>query len=769
MLITGLRTKNWGCHPELNMVFKPGLNGIVGPNGSGKSTVLDGIRFGVANASISAGQRSDNLRTGQKSGFVEVDFTHGSSTYTVNRQVATSKCKMTCGEQVWSKAAEIDEFLESLLQTKIDALLNNVFVGQHAIDDILFKTNTERLKEFQDTFGLTRMADAYRVLSTEIASSSVTPGLVAQRDLLVVAAKEAHKELAAARADLQEVMAQINDRMWVSEKLVQHESLTSLREVREKALQAVAVITKNMAQLDEQITDLRTKLAELRLQIAMQSPQVVAAVTLSGQYATSKAQRKTLSDELQRIAAIPVPTESAAGLQPEIDKAAERQQKLGAMLTGSMPLPQLPGDAELAAEQLELTSKLKEDVGADIQMLAANLKREQETLQTFANGSCPTCLRPMESFDPSVQRQKVADVQAALTAAQDARNERIRLIKQRIAVLDDDLAKRKTAALAAVNKAFREAQAAHQGLAQRATALRNCEAAYAAAQQRGVEVQNQLREVPVILDEAARAAEEVVRANTERQRQVQEFETTLAVVTSRREAHEGERKRVQASMPQVNNADLMSDEEYTRARAIETELQQLFSTKRDVETRIGIADAKTQSQEQTVVQLNEQIGKESKVAAWSRICERARDVIHVSGLPTLMMKEYAAKINKRIAYYLQIWEAPFRLFLDDSLSFRALFDTGLELPAARLSGGQKIVASTSFRLAMSDTFAKNVGLLILDEPTNHLDKENVTHLQQLLVKLKQTAGASQRQIIIVTHEEQLVGFFDHTIQLAKLA
>jgi DNA repair exonuclease SbcCD ATPase subunit len=133
-----------------------------------------------------------------------------------------------------------------------------------------------------------------------------------------------------------------------------------------------------------------------------------------------------------------------------------------------------------------------------------------------------------------------------------------------------------------------------------------------------------------------------------------------------------------------------------------------------------------------------------------------------------MMKEYAARINKRIAHYLQVWEAPFRLYLDDSLSFQARFDTGFELPAARLSGGQKIVASTSFRLAMSDTFAKNVGLLILDEPTNHLDKENVVHLQQLLLKLKQFAGTAQRQIIIVTHEEQLVNFFDHTIQLAKI-
>ena len=76
------------------------------------------------------------------------------------------------------------------------------------------------------------------------------------------------------------------------------------------------------------------------------------------------------------------------------------------------------------------------------------------------------------------------------------------------------------------------------------------------------------------------------------------------------------------------------------------------------------------------------------------------------------------------------------------------------------SGGQKS------RVAFACLTYSKPHVVILDEPTNHLDKENVVHLQQLLVKLKQMAG--QRQIIIVTHEEQLVGFFDHTIQLAKI-
>jgi len=103
--------------------------------------------------------------------------------------------------------------------------------------------------------------------------------------------------------------------------------------------------------------------------------------------------------------------------------------------------------------------------------------------------------------------------------------------------------------------------------------------------------------------------------------------------------------------------------------------------------------------------------------------------------------------------------------LDEDLNFVAEFDNGYVTRAARLSGGQKIVASTAFRLSMANTFARSVDLLVLDEPSNYLDSENITHLQQLMIKLQDSAVVSQ--MIIVTHERALMGFFDRTIELNK--
>ena len=130
-----------------------------------------------------------------------------------------------------------------------------------------------------------------------------------------------------------------------------------------------------------------------------------------------------------------------------------------------------------------------------------------------------------------------------------------------------------------------------------------------------------------------------------------------------------------------------------------------------------------------------------------------------------MLQEYAAVLNRRMLYYHKLWEAPFTMKLDPELNFVAEFDSGYETRAGRLSGGQKIVGSTAFRLAMANTFAKSVDLLVLDEPSNYLDSENITHLQQLMVKLQDSAVVSQ--MIIVTHERALMGFFDRTIELTK--
>ena len=52
----------------------------------------------------------------------------------------------------------------------------------------------------------------------------------------------------------------------------------------------------------------------------------------------------------------------------------------------------------------------------------------------------------------------------------------------------------------------------------------------------------------------------------------------------------------------------------------------------------------------------------------------------------------------------------------------------------RCSAGQKMLASIIIRLALSDSFGQNCGILALDEPTNALDVDNIDALAGSLVE-----------------------------------
>ncbi|KAG8859654.1 DNA repair protein rad50 [Serendipita sp. 411] len=75
----------------------------------------------------------------------------------------------------------------------------------------------------------------------------------------------------------------------------------------------------------------------------------------------------------------------------------------------------------------------------------------------------------------------------------------------------------------------------------------------------------------------------------------------------------------------------------------------------------------------------------------------------------------------------------------------------------RCSAGQKMLASIIIRLALSDSFGANCGILALDEPTNALDVDNIEALAQSLVDIiRERRAQANFQLIIITHDENFL-------------
>lgn len=87
---------------------------------------------------------------------------------------------------------------------------------------------------------------------------------------------------------------------------------------------------------------------------------------------------------------------------------------------------------------------------------------------------------------------------------------------------------------------------------------------------------------------------------------------------------------------------------------------------------------------------------------------------------------------------------------------------GVELDMrGRCSAGQRVLASIIIRLALSECFGLNFGMIALDEPTTNLDEENIESLAKALSSIIQLRSVQRNfQLIVITHDEKFLRYMD---------
>jgi DNA repair exonuclease SbcCD ATPase subunit len=399
----------------------------------------------------------------------------------------------------------------------------------------------------------------------------------------------------------------------------------------------------------------------------------------------------------------------------------------------------------------------------------------EEHIRLFGEGTCPTCGQEVKHLDvASLATKREALVAQRLTtekAAREAWQQRrtsadqlVDILTKKVAALTEKVIADFGQRLAAATQAVASTRADH--------------ATWKAALERhrqGIERKKHLEQVVQGYGDLTLPSETEEQSFTRAIAQVQALQTSvtgleaglsvkqaaLQGATTRRVKAEEARSRITAA------TDLPTPEEEEALRQATEKVFARTQFQRTLLDRQATLEVKLAEHEASYNRLSEQLAKEAKLATWLDICTRARAAVHPNGLPALMLREYTAVLNRRIQKYLSLWDAPFKLYLDNSMSFIAQYHDGCTHNAACLSGGQKIVASASFRLAMADTFASKAGMLVLDEPSVYLDKDSIIYLQKLLLKLKEYSGAAGKQIFLVTHEQALSGFFDHLIRVHR--
>ncbi len=106
--------------------------------------------------------------------------------------------------------------------------------------------------------------------------------------------------------------------------------------------------------------------------------------------------------------------------------------------------------------------------------------------------------------------------------------------------------------------------------------------------------------------------------------------------------------------------------------------------------------------------------------------------------------------------------------IDIDNNYNVVITAGSEkMDAKSLSGGEKTSVAIAYRLALSSlaSVLGGVGkneIILMDEPTSGLDKEDINALTNAITKI-----TDLRQIIIVTHEDNMKNIADNVIKLKK--
>ena len=101
----------------------------------------------------------------------------------------------------------------------------------------------------------------------------------------------------------------------------------------------------------------------------------------------------------------------------------------------------------------------------------------------------------------------------------------------------------------------------------------------------------------------------------------------------------------------------------------------------------------------------------------------------------------------------------------DSFYFRVVDRQGVERPISTLSGGEQMVVSLAYVLALSRIMQSRVGFLLLDEPTDMLDDDRRRALVDILGRLTEEGGLPQ--LIVITHHSDVIDKVDKVCVVEK--
>jgi len=644
-----------------------------------------------------------------------------------------------------------------------------------------YETQRERAKASRDEAAATLETHAEQRAELESIDEAI--------DAIESAIRETEREREEHREAIAEAREAIES---ATDELQVHLETAGLDEATDEA------IAERRAELDERATTVRESLDESRVNAEAFRNQATTLTEKADDSAERAAEVTQAAAELEEAA-----EEAEAEATARDERIAELRDEAEA-LRERFTATDVERDA--VTEQLQTLRERRGTVREQIATHAADLENARERVAEaealLDAGKCPTCGQSVDdaphATDIDADRQRVTELSSALEDARDREQEldeqiervetlvetasRLDTIDEQTTRLADEAESARATAedhrASAEAKRERAAELEAEATDLRAVADDKREAAETAADRVG-ELEDDREAI-----EASRAA---VRDVEERLDRIDELEATVerrrekradldAVNDERRDRLADKRARRDELREAVDEEAIEAARE-RRAEAeayleqVDEELDRLDGERSDLQSAIGSVRGEIEALETL---REERDALASTVADLESLHEEVADLESTYGdLRAELRQRNVRELERTLNETFELVygnDAYSHIELDGQYALTVYQKDGEALDPDQLSGGERALFNLSLRCAIYRLLAEGIEgaaptpPLILDEPTVFLDAGHVSRLVDLVEEMR---GFGVRQIVIVSHDDELVGAADELVTVEK--